>query len=327
MNSITFRALAEDQPGEAWRTEWTRLAEAYSAWFLREGESARPAYGECVRALADFMPELIPIFEQLTELAGGGDAAARLLSLWKPTPYLTACSQVVCDKPEPSLIRNYDYSPLLFEGTIWTTNWLGTRVMGMGDCLWGMLDGVNEHGLAASLAFGGSKVVGEGFGIPIVLRYVLQTGRDVRSAARALTKIPVHMAYNVTLCDSAGGFATVAVAPGVRARVTRDRVATNHQGAIQWREFENATQSCGRAESLRQTLADSGGAAEKIIDAMLTPPVYAGAHSKGWGTLYTAAYRPASLAMDLYWPGRRVSRRLSDGDSWILEASLPESIG
>jgi len=38
--------------------------------------------------------------------------------------------------------------------------------MGMSDCLWGLLDGVNGDGLCASLTFGGRRIVGVGFGIP-----------------------------------------------------------------------------------------------------------------------------------------------------------------
>jgi predicted choloylglycine hydrolase len=43
------------------------------------------------------------------------------------------------------------------------------------DCLWGLLDRVNDAGLAISLAFGGRPQVGEGFGIPLVIRYVQET--------------------------------------------------------------------------------------------------------------------------------------------------------
>ena len=38
----------------------------------------------------------------------------------------------------------------------------------MSDCLWGLLDGMNDDGLGVSLTFGGRRVLGDGFGIPIV---------------------------------------------------------------------------------------------------------------------------------------------------------------
>jgi hypothetical protein len=36
----------------------------------------------------------------------------------------------------------------------------GRRVVGVSDCLWGLIDGMNDAGLAASLAFGGRRAVG-----------------------------------------------------------------------------------------------------------------------------------------------------------------------
>ena len=69
----------------------------------------------------------------------------------------------------------------------------------MGDCLWGLLDGVNDAGIAVSLTFGGRPNVGTGFGIPIVLRYVLQASESIDAAVDALTRIPVHM-IRASLC-------------------------------------------------------------------------------------------------------------------------------
>ena len=72
------------------------------------------------------------------------------------------------------------------------------------DCLWGLLDGINDAGLAISLTFGGRPQVGEGFGIPLIIRYVLETCRNTGEAMRALRRIPVQMSYNVTALDQEG---------------------------------------------------------------------------------------------------------------------------
>ena len=97
------------------------------------------------------MPELMPAYERVVELAGGGDLAARMLSLYKPPPYLAACSQGVWTREGgPMLARNYDYAPSRFEGLIWSTRLLERRVIGMSDCLWGLLDGMNDDGPRAS---------------------------------------------------------------------------------------------------------------------------------------------------------------------------------
>ncbi len=61
------------------------------------------------------------------------------------------------------------------------TKWL-KPVIGMSDCTWGLLDGMNADGLSASLAFGGRKISGDGFGIPLVIRYLLETASTVDEA-------------------------------------------------------------------------------------------------------------------------------------------------
>ena len=82
------------------------------------------------------MPELVPTWRRLVELAGGGDHAARLLGLYRPTPYLSGCSQAVWTRDSPLLVRNYDYRPELCEGTLLFRAGHGTKVSAMSDCLW-----------------------------------------------------------------------------------------------------------------------------------------------------------------------------------------------
>jgi predicted choloylglycine hydrolase len=175
--SVTFKTLIEDAPGPQWQALFERLWPAYRSWFLRSGAVGRPSYLESRRALREHMPELVPTWERLVALAGGGDVEARFLSLWCPPPYIAGCSQAIWVDPlgneEPALLRNYDFAPGLLEGSWLATRWSGQRVAALGDCLWGALDGLNDAGLAAALSFGGRTVSGTGFGIPLVLRYVL----------------------------------------------------------------------------------------------------------------------------------------------------------
>ena len=99
------------------------------------------------------------------------------------------------------------------------TNWL-RPVIGMSDCCWGLLDGMNDAGLAVSLTFGGRKIVGDGFGIPIILRYICETCTTAKEACTVLEKIPVHTPYNVTVLDVCGSFNTVFLYPGKPATIT-----------------------------------------------------------------------------------------------------------
>ena len=212
MNRL-FRAVSEDEPGAKWATLFAEHWPAYRKWWLSEGIEARPTYGECRAALERHMPEILPLYETLCEEAGGGDLAARFLSLWCPPPYLSACSQAIWPGAEPVLVRNYDYSPRAFDALVLHTRWRGRAVMGVTDGLWGLVDGINAAGLAVSLTFGGRRVVGDGFGVPLILRYVLETCERAEEAGRVLGRIPCHMSYNVTVLDRRRDYLTAYLAP------------------------------------------------------------------------------------------------------------------
>jgi len=112
--------------------------------------------------------------------------------------FISGCTQMVWTKETPALIRNYDHNSKWFEGILLNSNWL-QPVMGISDCKWGLLDGMNESGLCASLNFRGRNIVGQGFGIPLVIRYLLETCKNVDEAVKSLDRVPVHMGYNVML--------------------------------------------------------------------------------------------------------------------------------
>ena len=76
MIEVTFRAVAEDLPGAVLLAQFERTWPAYRAWYLREGEAPRPSYVQCRRMLREHLPELVPTWERLVELVGGGDLAA-----------------------------------------------------------------------------------------------------------------------------------------------------------------------------------------------------------------------------------------------------------
>lgn len=302
---VTFRAVREDGVAGRLAPLFLDLWPAYRDWFLRQGDQARPTYAEARRALRQYMPELISLYDALVEAVGGGDAQARMLALYRPTPYLSGCSQAVLLRDEPVLVRNYDYRPDLCEGLLLRTDWMGRAVVAMSDCLWGVLDGVNDAGLAVALSFGGRPVVGDGFGIPLILRYILQTCDRVEQGVKALCRIPVHMAYNITLLDERGAFRTVLVAPDRPPVVTNHPVATNHQGAGDWPRYALVTSSEARERHLLACLANPHETADSLERRFLEPPLHSRNYERGWGTLYTASYRPADRSAALYWPAAR----------------------
>ena len=91
---VLWRAISEDEPGPKWAGLFAEYWPDYHRWWAREGDKARPRYLECRAAMTAHMPELVPLYDQLCELAGGGDQAARFLSFYSPPPYLSGCSQV-----------------------------------------------------------------------------------------------------------------------------------------------------------------------------------------------------------------------------------------
>ncbi len=319
---LTFTALDEERAGPQWASRFERLWPAYRQWWLSQGELQRPSYLECLRALKQHMPELVPVYENLTELAGGGDRAARFLSLYRPPPYLSGCSQAVWSGNKPLLVRNYDYSPSAFDAVVLRSRWLEKTVLGMSDCMIGLLDGINEDGLAVSLTFGGRRVVGPGFGIPIVLRYILETCSTVNQATEVLQRVPCHMAYNVTVLDSTGSFRTVFVGPDRPAIVTDAAAATNHQGEVEWSEHARATSSVEREAFLLERLNRRTHSAKTLVAAFGRPPLYSPHFDRGFGTLYTAVYSPIESLLELQWPGISWSLPLAGFNNQTREISF-----
>ncbi|MBE0414090.1 C45 family autoproteolytic acyltransferase/hydolase [Yoonia sp.] len=298
-----WRALSEDQPGPKWAGLFAEYWPAYKRWWMKDGEWARPTYAVCRQALTDHMPEMIPLYDQLCDLAGGSDRAARFLSFYGPPAYLSGCSQAIWPGREPVLVRNYDYTTHAFDSLILKTNWQGRGVMGVSDGLWGLVDGMNDAGLAISLTFGGRRVVGTGFGVPLILRYVLQTCTTAAEAGAVLSRIPTHMSYNVTVLDAKRGYLTAMLSPDRPAVITHAAVATNHQENIEWVSHARLTATVERERFLLHRLTLHRDPEEKFINAFLKPPLYSTAFQAGFGTLYTAVYRPRLGQMEIRWPG------------------------
>ena len=297
-----FQSIDEASAGEKWAGLFDSFWPQYQTWFQSQGDAARPTYTKCVGAIRKYMPELLPTYEKLIALAGGSDMASRFLSLYCPPPYLSGCTQAVWTGDQPVLVRNYDYSAPRLEGVALRTRWNGKTVIAMTDACWGVLDGINEDGLAVSLAFGGRVDVGIGFGIPVILRYILEFCSDTASAIEVLKRVPTHMSYNVTVVDKSQRFATVYVTPDRPTVVRQVPVATNHQGKIEWPRHAWATATIERESAALGILADIDETEAGLINGFLTAPIYNTAHHRGFGTLYTAVYRPYSCTAVFLWP-------------------------
>ncbi len=299
---FTFRAFAEDTPGETWQEEFSGRWPAYKRWFLRFGDRERPTYLESIRALKRYVPEIIPAYEQMVELAGGGDRAARFLAQYCPPPLFRGCSQAVYIEEESVLVRNYDYSPYIFDGLVMRSRFDERKVVAMIDCMSGVLDGMNSDGLAVSMSFGGRQEFGIGFGIPLVLRYLLEYAGNVDEACELLLRIPVNGAYNVMLLDRDNHFETIAIAPGHEPLKMGTRVSTNHQPGSSWPLYEEKVHTHLRYQHLQEINPAHLTSAGEFSRQFLQPPLYNTQFGRGFGTLYSAAFYPQRGTCEYLWP-------------------------
>jgi len=271
---LPFRCVdAGTSPGASVCAEFERAWPSYRRWFLHEGEEARPSYADSRAALARYMPELLGDFDALVEVVGGGDLESRFLSQWCPPALASACSLAMLPGPRPTMLRNYDYPPSLSDTLALRTHWSGRSVLGMSDCGWGVMDGINDQGLTVSLAFGGRRIAGQGFGIGLVMRYLLQTCTTTAEAIARLAAVPVHMSYNIAVLDAWGDAHIAQVGPDRPLAVTGARYAGNRQGDTQWPEHAAYCNTVAREEVLAELMADSLGAPERVTEAFLMPPI------------------------------------------------------
>lgn len=326
-SSLEFEAVEELEPGERWRAAFEAMWPAYRGWYLKEGEAARPDLATCRRMLDEHMPELVSTYERLVELADGDETAARFLSLYRPPGFVVGCSQGAWNREGgPVLVRNYDYPASRAEGVVYLTGWTGRRVIGMSDCLWGLLDGVNDAGLAASLTFGGRRAVGDGFGIPLVIRYLLETCDTVADARAALARLPVHAAQNVTLLDRSGEVVTACLSPDRRPEFSEIPAATNHQRVDDWPEYARAVRTFERERYVLELLRAPEMTRERLVEAFLEPPLYSTAFASGFGTIYTAAYFPAEGRAEYHWPGFSSSQSFDEFSATRHTQSFTEGL-
>ena len=329
---LRYRLLNLPQPDDGWLRLFRDLWPAYRQWYARQGLGSRPGLADCRAALKRHMPEMLPLWEELCSIAGDDPLAARMLSLYNPPAYLFGCSQAACTPldEEPFLVRNYDYSPKLCEGVILRSEWHGRTVMGMSDCLWGLVDGVNEHGIALSLTFGGRRMISDGFGIPLILRYALQLASTLEEAVEILSRVPSHMAYNVLALDASGRHRLVYLAPGEPATVSHESVSTNHQRKVDWPEYAERTKTVERHDFLIEKLADRSHSPEAFAQLFAAEPLHHTGYERSFGTVYTAIYRPASRQAEYRWQGFRSIQSLDrfvEGEAVMFYGKPGEGAG
>ncbi|WAZ26280.1 C45 family autoproteolytic acyltransferase/hydrolase [Streptomyces cinnabarinus] len=285
---MAFRAIeVGDGSDGRWAAHTQALWPATEGWMTEEGRTAEGA-ARARRMFEAHMPELVRVLDRLADQLDrpGGEAFLTLATI---KPFFSGCTQI---GGNGTLLRNYDFDPADCEGTIVSSHFL-RPVIGMQDAGWGLLDGMNDAGLAVSLTFGGRFVHGPGFAILIVLRYLLETCETVDEAIGKLRTIPVAIPQNVTLVDRERA-ATVFVGPDIPLSETPDACAANHQHLPVPDEQERFSRTQERLRAIRAAGTD--------VAAMLKPPLYQSAYAEGLGTVYTALYEPSEGRVTYHWP-------------------------
>lgn len=315
---LQMSGVHEERPGPSWRGLLDATRASYLTWYASEGWDRRPSLPESRDALSRHMPELVPMWEHLVALADDDGDVARMLSLWNPPAFAPGCSQLVTSGSARALLRNYDYDPALFEGVSLSSQWGDRRVIGTSDCLWGLLDGMNDRGLAVSLTFGGLPGTGDGFAIPLVVRYLLEVCDTVGEVRGVLDELPVAASYNLTLTDRSGAAVTAFVAPGREPEYFAMPLATNHRGLVPDRpDLARRFRSVERQDVLRG-LDRAGRDADTAAESFLSPALRSTDFEGGFGTLYTADYRPDDGEVIYRWPGATWRRTFASADDELL---------
>jgi hypothetical protein len=68
--------------------------------------------------------------------------------------------------------------------------------------------------------------------VSLVVRYLLEVASSIEEVREILGRVPVAMAYNLTIVDAARKVMTAFVAPGRAAEFSASPIATNHRGEI-----------------------------------------------------------------------------------------------
>lgn len=189
----TFHAIDVDDGSDGrWAAHLRTLFPQAAGWLTDDGRTTEGAR-RARKLFEEHMPELVPLLDRLAEQVDH-PAARAFLTMAALKPFFSACTQI---GGHGRLVRNYDFPPDQWEATTVRSRFL-RPVIGMQEVGWGLLDGMNDAGLAVSLTFGGRKASGPGFAVNIVLRYLLETCETVTEAVDRAPDDPGHGAVETS---------------------------------------------------------------------------------------------------------------------------------
>jgi hypothetical protein len=78
---------------------------------------------------------------------------------------------------------------------------------------------------------------------------------------------------------------------------------------VEWPRHARLSQTLERSEFLERTLAIPGLDGLTLESRFLAPPLHRRRYALGFGTVYTAVYRPVTGSVQLAWPGLSLWRK------------------
>jgi hypothetical protein len=131
-------------------------------------------------------------------------------------------------------------------------------------------------------------VLEDAFGIPLVIRYMLEVCATVGEARVVLARLPVHQAYNLTLVNRSGAVLTAYPAPDRGAIFRPFPAATNHQDVVEWPEHARDTRTIEGQRYILGLLENPATTPAGLVAAFGQPPLYSTAYARHRDTLCTA---------------------------------------
>jgi predicted choloylglycine hydrolase len=126
------------------------------------------------------------------------------------------------------------------------------------------------------------------------------------------------------MMDATGAVVTAFVSPGNEPEYADSAVATNHRGRVPERpDHARALRSVERQDRLLELL-DEPVESAALAAAFLRPPLYNQKYAQGFGTLFTAAYRPRAQELTYSWPAVSFTRTFDSPDESVT-VSLQEA--
>lgn len=247
--------------------------------------------------MKQYMPELLPEYDAFLAALPDRPDMAQLIAEYNLPPFFSGCSNSISHRSgHPTLIRNYDFGIHDFAGVFrYEPLSDGGWISGSAESGWGYLDGMNHHGLAVAITFGGKYSVGSGFSIPLIVRYLLVTSRSVPEAVERLRTIPHRLAQNLLLLDREGRYSVVYTSSEGVAIDDGLICTTNHQPEVD----ESATTEQDTVQRYDHLFRKAGNVSPSDF---FEHPLYCSQFSQGYGTLYTVELDPVTGEAHYHWP-------------------------